>query len=216
MYKQLLAMEDNTFLVTYISPLFSEKGERTINECFRKEMAKADGVEISVAYCGYNSLKEMDRLVKKGNIKYICLILGMYYFIGLQDTFYKLVMQIHTKWQKKGVGEIRLVDFFKHHDKIYCFYKDGKISSTIIGSPNLSFLIKNNKNRKPRQHELGELIDKPSSLKRHKEYMEKLKSDRFSKNMTFLERYKNVVVKEEVDEKNEIVKKTKITYTKNY
>ncbi|WP_274506158.1 restriction endonuclease PLD domain-containing protein [Mycoplasma wenyonii] len=143
-------------------------------------------------------------------------MLGMYYFIGLQATFYKLVMQIHTKWQKKRVGEIRLVDFFKYHDKLYCFYKDGGIFATIIGSPNLSFLTKNNKKQKPRQHESGELINKPSSLKRHQRHVEKLRSDRFSKNMTFLEGYKNVVVIEEVDKEKRIVKKTKITYTKNY
>ncbi|AFN65074.1 hypothetical protein WEN_01385 [Mycoplasma wenyonii str. Massachusetts] len=62
-------MEENTFLVTYIDSEFAEEGERAIDECFREEMAKIDRVEMFVAYCGYNSLQEIDRLVKKGNIK---------------------------------------------------------------------------------------------------------------------------------------------------
>lgn len=216
MYNKLLVVENNTFLVTYISDEFSEKGERTINECFREEMAKADRVEISVAYCGYNSLKEIDRLVEEGKIKYICLILGMYFFIGLWEKLYRWVIEIHEKWQKAGVGEIRLIDYFPSHGKLYCFYKNDHLFSAIIGSPNLSFLIPADKDIMPRQCEMAELIHKPSSLKLYRKRMEKLRSDRFSRNMTFLERYKNTISAKEIDKDGEVVTKNKITYTKNY
>ncbi|WP_083838601.1 restriction endonuclease PLD domain-containing protein [Mycoplasma wenyonii] len=213
MYNKLLAVEDNTFLVTYSSSEFSEEGERTINECFREEIAKADKVEISVAYCGYNSLKEIDRLVEKGNIKYICVILGMHWFIGLWEDLYLLAIEINEKWRSKGMGEIRLVDYFPHHDKLYCFYKNDHLFSAIIGSPNLSFLITQER-KTSRQYELGELIHKPSSLRRYRRHIAKLKSNNFSKNIVDLEQYKSVVVEEELNRWGKIIQKTKITYTK--
>ena len=208
--------EENTFLVTYIDSEFAEEGERVIDECFWEEMEKADRVEIFVAYCGCNSLEEIDQFVKKGSIKNICLILGMYFFIGLQEAMYQLVIKIHTQWQKMGIGEIRLLDYCLNHGKLYCFYKNDHLFSAIIGSPNLSFLIPADKKIKPRQCEMAELIHKPSSLKLYRKRMEKLRSDRFSRNMTFLERYKNVVTTEKTNKKGEIIEQTKITYTKNY
>ncbi|WP_148267974.1 restriction endonuclease PLD domain-containing protein [Mycoplasma wenyonii] len=208
--------EESTFLVTYIDSEFAEEGERVIDECFWEEMEKADRVEIFVAYCGYNSLGEINQFVKKGNIKNICLILGMYFFIGFGEAMYKLVMKIHTKWQRMGVGEIRLLDYFPNHGKLYCFYKNDHLFSAIIGSPNLSFLIPADKDIMPTQCEMAELIHKPSSLKLYRKRMEKLRSDRFSRNMTFLERYKNTISAKEIDNDGEVVTKNKITYTKNY
>ncbi|WP_083838605.1 restriction endonuclease PLD domain-containing protein [Mycoplasma wenyonii] len=216
MYNKLLVVENNTFLVTYIDSEFAEEGERTIDECFREEIEKADRVKMSVAYFGRDSLQEIERLVKEGKIKYICLILGMYFFIGLQESMYNMVIKMHMQWQEKGVGEIRLLDYYPNHGKLYCFYKNGHIFSAIIGSPNLSFLIPMDKKIKPRQYEMAELIHKPSSLRRYRKRMEKLRSDRFSKNMTFLEQYKSVVTSEKINAKGKIKQKTKITYTKNY
>ncbi|PYC99561.1 hypothetical protein B4U78_016210 [Microbacterium esteraromaticum] len=38
------------------------------------------------------------------------------------------------------MGEIRVINSFRYHGKLYCFLKNHEVYSTIIGSPNLSFL----------------------------------------------------------------------------
>ena len=108
-----------------------------------------------------------------------------------------------------GLGEIRLVDFFPHHGKLYCFYKDGKIFSSIIGSANLSFLI-TKKMKKPRQYEIGQLTKDPCLLRNHKNHIKQLQSDRLSKTVSFLERYKIVNTIEEIDRGGKKVTKTKL------
>ncbi|WP_052304248.1 restriction endonuclease PLD domain-containing protein [Mycoplasma wenyonii] len=195
------------FLVTDISPLFSEEGEKAINECFREEMAKADRVEISVAFCAGDSLQEVDDSVKKEKIQNICLILGMYYFIGLNPKLHTVVVKMNDEWKKKGIGEKRLVNYFPHHGKLYCFYKNDRLFSAIIGSPNLSFL------KKPRQYEIAQLVHEHSWLMNYQKHIKKLKSYRFSKNVADLEQYKSIDTKEIIvnGKAKEI---TKITYTK--
>lgn len=86
---------EEDFLFTDISPEFTQEGEKTINEYFTEEIAKADEVDISVAYCSGDSLLELDRLVEERKIKRICLIIGMYFLLASQrdciDWFWELI-----------------------------------------------------------------------------------------------------------------------------
>lgn len=199
------------FLHTNISPKFSAKGWKTNNECFREELAKADRVEISVAYCSCDSLQELEKLVDEGNIKYICLILGMHFFVGFSEDSYKLVLEINEKWVKRGMGEIRLTHSFKHHEKLYCFYKNDQIFSVMFGSPNLSFLI-TERMKKPKQNDMAWLSNDPFYLKNSLEHMEILKMEEFTSNVVELEKYRSF--ESEKPKERRRSQKSKITFKK--
>ena len=114
----------------------------------------------------------------------------MYYFDGLPKWLYELALEINERWRQFGIGEIRLVHSCKYHGKLYCFYRNNKISSAIIGSPNLSFLVENQVDG-PDQHEIALLTNNPRTLKKFAKYLEYLKSRRISEKIEALEKYKS-------------------------
>lgn len=71
----------------------------------------------------------------------------------LPERAYHTAIKINEKWQEAGVGEIRIVKAFKYHGKLFCFYKDGKPFSAIIGSANLGVIKLEAGNR--RQYEIS-------------------------------------------------------------
>lgn len=83
----------------------------------------------------------------------------MYYIDGIPEQTFHLISQIHQKWQKSKIGEIRLVRPFKYHGKLYCFYKDNKAFAVINGSANLGFLKVDASNN--RQYEIATLLTEP-------------------------------------------------------
>ncbi|AHC40159.1 hypothetical protein OVS_00855 [Mycoplasma ovis str. Michigan] len=179
-----------SFLVL-VFVLYWEKGnKKSFNDCFRRELNKSDRLEIAVGFCSHKSLKELERLVLQGAIKNVCVILGMYYFDGLPKWLYELALEINERWRQFGIGEIRLVHSCKYHGKLYCFYRNNKISSAIIGSPNLSFLVENQVDG-PDQHEIALLTNNPRTLKKFAKYLEYLKSRRISEKIEALEKYKS-------------------------
>ena len=109
------------FLYSDILPLKISKQQRTIHECLVSEFSMADSVEIAVGYVSMASLEELDRLVKLNSIKNVILTIGMYYIEGMPEGSYNKAIEIDHKWQKMGIGEIRLVKSFKFHGKVYFF-----------------------------------------------------------------------------------------------
>lgn len=72
-------------LYSDILPLGLNGDKSTIIDCFKKEIEKADQVEIAVGYISEESLKELDRLVREKGVSKICLNIGMYYFDGIPE-----------------------------------------------------------------------------------------------------------------------------------
>lgn len=140
-------------LYSNILPLGTESGQNTIIDCFNEQMTKADRVEIAVGYTSATSIDELEHLVDQNNIKSIRLTIGMYYVEGMPESAYHVALKLNQKWRAAGIGEIRIVKAFKYHGKVYCFYKDGKPISAIIGSANLGAIKLEATNR--RQYELS-------------------------------------------------------------
>ena len=46
----------------------------------------------------------------------------MYYTDGIPESSYYVAKMLNTQWQQEGIGEIRIVNAFKFHGKLYCFY----------------------------------------------------------------------------------------------
>lgn len=168
-------------LYSNILPLGTSEEQQTIADCFKEQLSKADRVEIAVGYISHASLGELDQLIAGNAIQNICLNIGMYFIEGMPESSYHTAIRLNTKWQNNGVGEIRMVKAFKYHGKVYCFYKDGKPFSAIIGSANLGVIKLEASNR--RQYEIASITTNPSEVDEIAMHIEELKSPNCSANI---------------------------------
>lgn len=168
-------------LYSNILPLSMEEGQETIIDCFKREMEKADRVEIAVGYTSNASLSELETMAEDCGVKRICLTIGMYFIEGMPEGAYHTALKLNQKWQESGTGEIRMVKAFKYHGKIFCFYKDGKPFSAIIGSANLGAIKLEAANR--RQYEISALTTDSKETSEIAEHIERLKMGNCSDNI---------------------------------
>lgn len=168
-------------LYSNILPLGTTEEQQTIVDCFKEQISKADRVEIAVGYISYASLNELEQLITDNTTQSICLNIGMYYIEGMPESSYHAAVRLNKKWQDSGVGEIRMVKAFKYHGKVYCFYKDGKPFSAIIGSANLGVIKMEATNR--RQYEIASITTEQSEVDKIAMHIEKLKSPNCSANI---------------------------------
>lgn len=168
-------------LYSNILPLGTTEEQQTIADCFKEQLSKADRVEIAVGYISHASLGELEQLIADNETQSICLNIGMYYIEGMPEGSYHTAIKLNKKWQDNGVGEIRMVKSFKYHGKVYCFYKDGKPFSAIIGSANLGVIKLEATNR--RQYELASITTEPSEVNELAMHIEELKSPNCSANI---------------------------------
>lgn len=168
-------------LYSNILPLGTTEEQQTIADCFKEQLSKADRVEIAVGYISHASLGELEQLITDSEVQSICLNIGMYYIEGMPESSYHTAVKLNKKWQDNGVGEIRMVKSFKYHGKVYCFYKDDKPFSAIIGSANLGVIKLEATNR--RQYELASITTEPSEVNEIAMHIEELKSPNCSANI---------------------------------
>ncbi|WP_158308815.1 restriction endonuclease PLD domain-containing protein [Mycoplasma wenyonii] len=168
------------FLCSDIEPLGIEKGQEIIHDRFKMELAKADEIKISVAYCSEDSLWELERLVDLYEIKKVNVVLGMYRSSNFPASRWTTAKKINRKWKKAGMGEIKMTKKLWYHGKKYCFLKDNQIFSAIVGSANLSFLDSRNQS----QYEEGVLVEEPEALQVILNQVNKLLSKDVSENVS--------------------------------
>lgn len=159
-------------LYSNILPLGTEEGQETIIDTFGEQISKSDSVEIAVGYTSAASISELEMLVDKWGIKHIRLTIGMYFVEGMPEGAYHTAIKLNQKWQESGIGEIRIVKAFKYHGKVYCFYKEGKPISAIIGSANLGAIKLEASNR--RQYELSAITTDEKELADIDQHIRKL------------------------------------------
>lgn len=168
-------------LYSNILPLGTEDGEETIINCFNEQMEESDCVEIAVGYTSAASILELEMLAEKCDLKKIRLTIGMYYIEGMPEGAYHTALKLNQKWRELGIGEIRIVKPFKYHGKVYCFYKNGRPFSAIIGSANLGAIKLEASNR--RQYELSVLITDEKVLSDIDSHIKKLNEPLCSANI---------------------------------
>ena len=171
-------------LYSNILPLGIEEDQKTIIDAFHEQLQLADRVEIAVGYTSYASLEELDNLIDAYAIHQVCLNIGMYYIEGMPENSYHTAIKLNQKWMNNGKGEIRMIKTFKYHGKVYCFYKDGKPFSAIIGSANLGVIKLEASNR--RQYELSALITNSEEVLSISQHIEELKAPNCSDNINNL------------------------------
>jgi len=168
-------------LYSNILPLGISDGQETVIACFNEQIAKSDRVEIAVGYVSRAALEELDYLVEKHNISSICLTIGMYFIEGMPEGSYNVARELNNKWKEAGIGEIRIVQAFKYHGKLYCFYHEGQPFSAIVGSANLGAIKLDASNR--RQYEISSFTDNSTECKEIAEFIESLKEQNCSSNI---------------------------------
>ncbi len=168
-------------LFSNILPLKTTASQKTIADSIIEEFAKSDHIEIAVGYVSLASLEELDRLTELYRLKNICLTIGMYYIDGMPEKTYRTAIRINKKWIDAKIGEIRIVKAFKYHGKNYCFYRNGKPFSAIMGSANLGVIKPEANNR--RQYETAVLTTDYHEVNAISEHIISLKSEKCSDNI---------------------------------
>ena len=168
-------------LYSDILPLGCNDEQTTIIECFEEQMKNSDQVEIAVGYTSNASISELEALADKYSTAQICLIIGMYYVEGMPESAYHTALKLNQKWKESGIGEIRIVKSFKYHGKLFCFYKNGKPVSAIIGSANLGAIKLEATNR--RQYEISAFTTDEAETTEIADHIEQLKSPSCSDNI---------------------------------
>lgn len=169
-------------LYSNILPLGISGEQQTIVDCFNEQLKKSDRVDIAVGYVSHASLIELEQLVSEYGINKICLNIGMYFVEGMPEGSYHTAVRINNKWHTDDIGEIRMIKTFKYHGKLYCFYKDGKPFSAIIGSANLGVIKLEAANR--RQYEIASITTEQSEVEEIAKHIEDLKSPNCSSNIS--------------------------------
>ena len=169
-------------LYSNMLPLGLQDNQETIDESIRKQIERADRIEIAVGYVSIASLEELDRLVCENKISNITLVIGMYYVEGMPEKTYHTAVRINKKWQELGIGEIRIVRSLKYHGKVYCFYKDNSPFSAVVGSANLGVIKLEASNR--RQYELASLTEDKNETQELADIVERIKAPICSVNIS--------------------------------
>ncbi len=172
-------------LYSNILPLRLDDTKQTIRDAIEEQIALSDRLDIAVGYVSDASLQELDELVSKYNIKNICLNIGMYFIEGMPEKSYHTALKINKKWMNDGIGEIRMIKSFKYHGKVYCFYKDDKLVSAIIGSANLGVMKMEANNR--RQYELSAITTEAAEMSELASHVTELKANNVSANISEIE-----------------------------
>ena len=159
-------------LYSNMLPLGIQDEQQTINDCLIEQFKKSDRIDIAIGYVSNAALEELDSLVERYNTKSITLVIGMYYIEGMPERTYHTAIKINKKWQKLGLGEIRLVRALKYHGKLYCFYNNEKPISAIIGSANLGVIKLEANNR--RQYEIAAITENLSEVREIASFIERV------------------------------------------
>ena len=168
-------------LYSNILPLGTSSEQQTIVECFNEQLEKADKIDIAVGYVSHASLGELDQLIDSCSIKHVCLNIGMYYIEGMPEGSYHTAVKLNKKWLENSLGEIRMIKSFKYHGKVYCFYKNGKPFSAIIGSANLGVIKLEATNR--RQYEIASITTEQGEVEEIANHIEDLRGPSCSSNI---------------------------------
>lgn len=152
-------------------------------EAFYSLIPQTRQLNIAVGYVSSDSLMELKRVVElNSNIQKLNLIIGMHYFEHFTKVQYNAAMVLNDFLTENHLGEVRLVNAFKYHGKLYSYSKDSGPFAGIIGSNNLSSIVESGS----RVYESSFLIDQIPQAKQMKEFIDSL-SRKAARNIAELE-----------------------------
>ena len=100
-------------------------------------------LDIAVGYVTADSLVELQKLVElNDNLHYLMLIIGMHYWERFTKPEYMAAVALHDFLKANDIGDVRLVVPFRYHGKLYSYSDAQGPLAGIIGSNNLSSIVK--------------------------------------------------------------------------
>ncbi|MBS5284223.1 MAG: NgoFVII family restriction endonuclease [Clostridiales bacterium] len=128
------------FLFSNYPPVKTEFS--TFYEKFYSLIPTSSRLDIAVGYVSSDSLMELKRIIELNqNIQELNLIVGMHYFEYFTKVQYKAALDLNGFLTSNHIGEVKLVNAFKYHGKLYSYSRDAAPYAGIIGSNNLSGIL---------------------------------------------------------------------------
>lgn len=169
------------FLFSNYPPTKTE--DLTFIDAFYDLIPRASKLDIAVGYITSDSLMELKRIVElNSNIHELNLIIGMHYFEHFTRIQYNAAKTLNNYLSENHRGEVRLVNAFKFHGKLYSYSGESGPFAGIIGSNNLSSIVDGG----TRIYDSAFLIDKSPYTTQMKEFIDSL-SKKASRNIAELE-----------------------------
>ncbi len=172
-------------LLTDLLPMGIDEGQLAFSVQFEEEIKKSDRIDIAVGYVSSASLDKLDRIIRSLGIRYVTLIIGMYFVEGMPEGSYHKARTINRSWLQEGIGEVRIVKPFKFHGKAYVFYYNTEVFSVILGSANLGAIQLEASNR--RQYEVNVQENNTEFCREVANLLEKLKAPLCSENIEYID-----------------------------
>lgn len=145
---------------------------KSFSDAFYSLLPGTSVLDIAVGYITADSLAELQRIVELNDIKCMNLTIGMHYFDQFSHAQYNTALHLNDYLMQNRRGEVRLVTPFRYHGKLYSYSNEKGAFASIIGSDNLSSLIK----RSPRMYETSLLIRNCSFSQKIKSFIDELVS----------------------------------------
>lgn len=111
---------------------------------FYSLLGKASFLKIGIGYISQDSIADLEQvIIQNNNIPRLELVIGMHHFQGFERPQLKAVRHLGAYLTDNNIGNIYISTQIPYHGKIYCFAdKNNQIISGIIGSNNLSSIVK--------------------------------------------------------------------------
>lgn len=127
-------------LTSEITPLITK--HETFYKAFYRLIAQSESLKICTGFITADSIADILQLIKFNGKPKLNLAIGMHQFSGFEKSQYQAVQKLHSFLKHKGLGEVRVSTQFPYHGKIYEFLNDDSVFAAILGSSNLSSIVK--------------------------------------------------------------------------
>lgn len=152
---------------------------KSFAQTFYGLIPQATQLDIAVGYVSTDALAELQKTVEyNDNLQRLNLIIGMHYFDKFTRPQYDAALRLNAYLQEHDTGEVRLVDAFRYHGKLYAYSSGGRPVACIVGSDNLGSIVEGG----ARLYETSLLLKEPAMLTQTTEFLRML-MDRATKNI---------------------------------
>ena len=156
---------------------------KTFSETFYSIIPMASELDIAVGYVSSDSLIELQKILELNrNLRKLNLVIGMHYFDKFTRVQYDAALRLNDYLTANRMGDVKLVNAFRYHGKLYSYCNSHGPFAGIIGSNNLGSIIDSG----VRVYESSVLISDVPSAKKINDFISVL-ADTASKNIAELE-----------------------------
>lgn len=118
-------------------------GNKTFLDKFLELLGLSTQVDISVGYVTTDSIAELKGLIEQNENKRLNLTIGMHFFDQFTKSEYNAALLLNRFLKENGLGSVNLVKAFRYHGKLYTYSNARGPFAGIIGSNNLSSIVRN-------------------------------------------------------------------------